>query len=193
MFPFRTSSGRKSTDKQVLVSDWEKSSLKPSTDFPFLGFQWNTVQASVAIPQVKVDALCSQAKILSNLTSPTCRQVIVLTGFIAAFFKAVPLLRLKGRWLQISLNSVYSSELDLQKTVILSSQARRDLNWIISLSPHQCFAPLWQLSPEVCDLEVQTDASKIGYGIWFQGSLHQGLWDSTTAPLHINVLETTIM
>jgi hypothetical protein len=87
---------------------------------------------------------------------------------------------------------VYSSELDLQKTVILSSQVRRDLNWIISLSPHQCFAPLWHLSPEVCDLEVQTDASKIGYGIWFQGYLRQGLWDSTTA-LHINVLETTAM
>jgi hypothetical protein len=48
----------------------EKSSLTPSTDFPFLGFQWNTVQASIAIPQVKIDALHSQASILSNLTSP---------------------------------------------------------------------------------------------------------------------------
>jgi uncharacterized membrane protein len=161
------------------VIHWEKSSLKPSTDFPFLGFQWNT--ASVAIPKTKVDAFHSQAKILSNLTAPTCCQVMVLTSLIAAYFKAVPFLRLKGRWLQISLNSVYSSELDLQKTVILSPQVRRDLNWIISLSPHQCFAPLWLLSPEVCNLEVQTDASKIGYGIWFEGFLHQGLWDSTTA------------
>jgi hypothetical protein len=159
----------------------EKSSLIPSTDFTFLGFQWNTVQVSLAIPQTKVDALRSQAKILSNFTAPTCRQVMVLTGLIAAFFKAVPLLRLKGRWLQISLNSVYSSELDLQKTVILSPQARRDLKWIISLSPHQCFAPLWFLSPEVCYLEVQMDASKLGYGIWFEEFLHQGLWDSTTA------------
>jgi hypothetical protein len=158
------------------VIHWEKSSLTPSTDFPFLGFQWNTVQASIAIPQVKVDALRSQALILSNLTSSTCRQILVLTGLIAAFFKAVLLLRLKGRWLQISLNSVYSSELDLQiqKTVILSPQERRDLNWIISLTPHQCFTPFWNLSPEDCNLEVQTGASKIGHGIWFQGSLHQG-------------------
>jgi hypothetical protein len=124
-------------------------------------------------------------KILVNLAAPICRQV-VLTGLIAAFFKAVPLLRLKGRWHQISLNRVYSSELDLQKTVILSPQAIRDLNWIISLSPHQCFAILWFLS-----LEVQMDASKIGYSIWFQGFLHQGLWDSITVPLHVNVLETT--
>jgi hypothetical protein len=165
----------------------------PSTNFPFLGFQWNTVQASLAIPQTKVDAFRSQAKILSNLTAPTCRLVLVLTGIIAAFCQAVPLLCLKGRWLQISLNSVYSSELDLQKTVILSFQARRDLKWIISLSPHQCFAPLWFLSPEVGDLEVQTDASKLGYGIWFEGFLHQGLWHSTAARLHINGLATTAL
>jgi hypothetical protein len=118
---------------------------------------------------------------------------MVLSGVIAAFCKVVPLVRLKVRWLQISLNSVYSSEADLQKTVILCPQAKRDLQWIISLSPHQCFAPLWFLSPEVCDLEVQTDASNLGYGIWFEGFLYQGLWDSTTARLHINVLETTAL
>jgi hypothetical protein len=118
---------------------------------------------------------------------------MVLTGLIAAFCKAVPLLRLKGRCFQISLNSVYSSEADLQKTVILCPQAKRDLQWIISLSPHPCFASLWFLFPEVCDLEVQTDASNLGYGIWFEGFLHQGLWDSTTACLHIIVLETTAL
>jgi hypothetical protein len=88
------------------IIHWEKSSLTPSTDFPFLGFQWNTVQASIAIPQVKIDALHFQALILSNLTSPIYRQILVLTGLIAAFFKVVALFRLKGRWLKISLNSV---------------------------------------------------------------------------------------
>jgi hypothetical protein len=115
---------------------------------------------------------------------------MMLTGLIAAFCKAVPLLRLRGRWLQMSLHLVYSSEAVLQKTVTLCPQAKQDLQWIISLSLHQCFAPLWCLSPEACDLEVQTDASNLGFGIWFQGFLHQGKWDSTTAGLHINVLET---
>jgi hypothetical protein len=41
------------------VIHWEKSSLIPSTNFPFLGFQWNTVQAFIAIPQTKVDAFRS--------------------------------------------------------------------------------------------------------------------------------------
>jgi hypothetical protein len=32
--------------------------------------------------------------------------------------------------------------------------------------------------------------SNEGFRVWFQGFLHQGRWDSTTAGLHINVLET---
>jgi hypothetical protein len=73
-----------------------KSSLTPSTSFSFLGFHWDTLGATLSIPQSKVDALHSQAKILLGLTSPSCRQVMVLTGLIAAFCKAVPLLRRKG-------------------------------------------------------------------------------------------------
>jgi hypothetical protein len=99
----------------------------PESHLPFLGFHWDTVQASLGIPQTKVDALHMQAKILSNLKVPTCRQVMVLTGLIAAFSKAVPLLRLEGRWLQMSLKEVYYSEADLQKTVTLCPQAKRDL------------------------------------------------------------------
>jgi hypothetical protein len=118
---------------------------------------------------------------------------MVLTGLIAAFSKAVPLFGLRGRWLQMSLNQVYETEKDLQKSVTLCQQAKRDLQWIIELSPTQCVAPLWHLSPEDCDLEVQTDASKEVFGVWFQGYLHQGKWDSITAGLHINVLETIVI
>jgi hypothetical protein len=42
----------------------KKSSLTPSTSFPFLGFHWNTLGASLSIPQSKADALHAQAKIL---------------------------------------------------------------------------------------------------------------------------------
>jgi hypothetical protein len=76
-----------------------KSSPTPSTSFPFLGFHWDTLGASLSIPQSKVDDLHMQAKILLGLTSPSCRQVMVLTGLIAAFCKAVPLFWLKGRWM----------------------------------------------------------------------------------------------
>jgi hypothetical protein len=92
-----------------------------------------------------------------DLTSPSCRQVMVLSGLIPAFSKAVPLLRLRGRWFQMNLNQVYKTEKDLQKSVTLGHLAKRDLQWIVELSPTQCSAPLWHLSPEDCDLEVQTE------------------------------------
>jgi hypothetical protein len=52
-----------------------KSCLVPSTDFPFLGFQWDTLRESLSIPQSKVDALHVQAKTISSLKSPTCHSV----------------------------------------------------------------------------------------------------------------------
>jgi hypothetical protein len=107
--------------------------------------------------------------------------MMVLTGLISAFCKAVPLLRLKGRWLQIDLNQVYETEQDLLKSVTLGQRAKRDFSWISQLPLAQCSAPLWHLTPEDCDLEVLTDPSKEGFGIWFKGHLHQGKWDAITA------------
>jgi hypothetical protein len=82
---------------------------------------------------------------------------------------------------------------DLLKLVTLGQRAKRDLSWISQLPLVQCSAPLWHLTPEDCDLEVQTNASKEGFGTWFEGHLHQGKWDAITAGLHINVLETTVI
>ena len=39
-------------------------------------------------------------------------------------------------------------------------------------------------------MEVSTDASDAGWGIYFQGQMHRGLWTSVTdAPVHINAKE----
>jgi hypothetical protein len=89
---------------------------------------------------------------------------MVLTGLVAAFRKAGPLLRLKGRYVQLSLNSS-SSVVDLQKTVVLLPEARRDLLWMTQLQSSDCHGPLWPLTAEDCAIEVQTDASGRGYGI----------------------------
>jgi hypothetical protein len=110
---------------------------------------------------------------------------MVLTGLVAAFHKAVPLLRLKGRYVQLSLNSSYSSVMDLLKTVFLLPEARRDLLWMTRLQLSDCHGPLWPLTAEDCAIEVQMDASGRGYGVWFQGRLFSGEWDDTDIRIHI--------
>ena len=118
----------------------------------------------MSLPQDKLLCLQSQAAFLLDQPSPTCRQVMVLTGLVAAFHKAVPLLRLKGRFLQRSLNCVYSSVADLLRKVVLLPEARRDLLWVTRLQAEDCHGPLWPLTAEDCAIEVQTDASALGWG-----------------------------
>jgi hypothetical protein len=109
---------------------------------------------------------------------------MILTGLVAAFHKAVPLLRLKGRFVQLSLNSSYSSVEDLRRTVTLLPEARRDLLWMTQLQIADCHGPLWPLTAEDWAIEVQTDASDFGFGIWLEGRLHSGRWDSTDIRTH---------
>jgi hypothetical protein len=98
------------------IINWEKSSLVPTTNFTFLGMIWDSVEGALSLPQDKLLHLRSQAMQLLNCPTPSCRQVMVLTGLVAAFYKAVPLLRLKGRFVQLSLNFSYFLAQDLLKT-----------------------------------------------------------------------------
>jgi hypothetical protein len=138
----------------------------------------------LSLPQDKLQRLHTQAASLLSNPAPTCRQVMVLTRLVAAFHKVVPLLRLKGRFVQLSLNS-YSSVEDLRRTVTLLPEARRDLLWMTQLQIADCHGPLWPLTAEDCAIEVQTDASDLGFGIWFEGRLHSRRWDSTDILTHI--------
>jgi hypothetical protein len=78
-------------------------------------------------------------------------------------------------------------EQDLLKTVTFLQEARRDLLWMTHLQIQYCHGPLWPLTAEDCAIEVQTDASDQGYGVWFEGHLHSGRWDSIDIRRHINV------
>jgi hypothetical protein len=164
---------------------WEKSSLFPTTNFTFLGMLWDSVEGSLALPEVKLVRLRSQGTFLLQQSTPTCCQVMVLTGLVAAFHRAMPLLRLKGRFLQLSMNSVCSSAAGLLERVVLLPEVRRDLRWLADLRMEDCHGPLWPLMAEDCAIEVQRDASGQGWGVWFLGRLYSREWDATTIQTHI--------
>jgi hypothetical protein len=163
--------------KAGFIVNWVKSSLIPTTNLTFLGMLWDSVEGSLSLPQNKLLQLHTQASSLLSCSAPTCRQVMVLTGLVAAFHKAVLFLRLKGRYIQLSLNSSYSSAEDLQRTVTLLPEARPDLLWMSQLQIVNCHGHLWPLMAEDCSIEVQTDSSDWGFGVWFQGHLHSREWD----------------
>jgi hypothetical protein len=143
------------------IINWEKSSVIPTTNFTFLGMLWDSVEGALSLPQDKLQRLHTQAAFLLGNPAPTCRQVMVLTGLVAAFHKAVPLLRLKGSYVQLSLNS-YSSAADLQRTVTLLPEARHDLLWMTQLQIKDCHGPLRRTAPSRSRRTPQT--SGLAYG-----------------------------
>ena len=165
----------------------KKSNLVPSQNFRFLGLLWDTQSEKICLPEEKLAAI---HRLSSPLLSkpPTCHALQVLLGHMTSSIPAVPLVRLHARPLQRDLAAVYKTEKDSKKRVLLSDFSKESLRWILSLDIHQCMAPMWPLQIESCDLEVSTDASNLGWGIHFDGRLHQGRWDAD-APAHINAKE----
>jgi hypothetical protein len=82
----------------------EKPSLSTLTNFSFLGMMWGSTEGSLGRPWVKLERLHSQALLFLSCPLPSRHQVMVLTGFVAAFLNAAPLLHPKGRFIQVSLN-----------------------------------------------------------------------------------------
>jgi hypothetical protein len=77
--------------------------------------------------------------------------------------------------------------------VVLLPEARRNLLWMTRLQSSDYHGPLWPLTAEDCAIEVQTDASGRGYGVWFQGRLFSGESDDTDIQIHINVKEISAL
>ena len=53
---------------------------------------------------------------------------------------------------------------------------------------------MWYLLLKDCNMEVGTDVSDLGWGLYFQGQMRQGLWlDIADAPDHIDVKELMVL
>lgn len=67
----------------------------------------------------------------------------------------------------------------------LSSSAKGELSWWIE-NVDKAFNPISHRNPV---LELRTDASKRGWGVYLDGDTTQGLWSVSESQLHINELE----
>ena len=171
-----------------------KSSLTPSQHFRFLGLQWDTVSGVIGIDDEKRLAVVDRASAMLKSPQPRCRDLQCLLGHMTSVLPAVPLMRLHCRYLQRDLNTVYRLPSDANRHVVLSKESLRDLRWTASLELPRCQKPMWPLLLESCNIEVSTDASDEGWGIYFQGRLHHGLWmDIADAPAHINAKELRVL
>ena len=85
-----------------------------------------------------------------------------LLGLMSAAIPAIPLVRLKSRFIQRSQIAVYESEANLLCPVALSQEAKTDLNWVAHIRLQDCAAPMWLPSIDLADLRVASDTSADG-------------------------------
>ena len=74
---------------------------------------------------------------------------------------------------------------DYEAQLTLSSSAKGELSWWIE-NVDKAFNPISHGNPV---LELRTDASKKGWGVYLDGDTTQSLWSVPESQLHINELE----
>ena len=164
----------------------EKSMLKPSQSILHLGFIWNSVDFTLAVPSDKVKELkklCSQAM----LKRVSLRFLNRILGTIENFRIAFPYAALHCRGIQRSVAYFISQNFKWDHKIILSESAIRDLQWWLDCP---ISLPTRPLSPFVQDITIITDSSETGWGGVLDDQEAYGFWSDSESLLHINTLET---
>ena len=168
------------------IINQEKSELKPTQVFSFVGYEYHLDSALVKPTQERWLKLQDLILRLKSKHVLTARCLMSLIGLLASMEKMVPEGRLHMRPFQFHLKEHwrYPQSLDslLPCTVAISAH----LDW-------------WQdptnvmigtdLHPKDHSIQLFTDTSNKGWGTHLNQSSTKGLWSDGEKRLHINVLE----
>ena len=172
-------SGRSTMNTQTVVDltqslGWiinqEKSELKPTQVFLFLGYEYHLDSALVKPTQERWLKLQDLILRLKSKCVLTAKCVMSLIGLLASMEKMVPEGRLHMRPFQFHLKEHwrYPQLLDIL------------LPWSETIS---------DLHPKDHSIQLCTDASNEGWGTYLEQASTKGLWSDREKRLHINVLE----
>ena len=166
--------------------NWEKSSLTPSQNIEYLGFNIDTNSMTLSLPCQKVDKITQSCLSILQEPSVTVRDLASLIGKMSATISAVLPAPLFYRHLQQDKITALRLEESYETKLMLSAGAREELqSWVTCLRKWNGKAIL-TTAP---DILLQTDASLQGWGAC-AGHLHTGgHWNREESTCHINYLE----
>ena len=169
------------------VVNLEKSELRPSQTFVYLGMEIDTVAARVAPKLARLTKFKELLLSLSAASQASARQLASLLGMMESFHGLLPLARTHKRPLQRALLSRWTPAVQEWNLLIrLGPWFRRavrkwsDEAWLSQDMP--------LVLPPV-STEIFTDASLQGWGAHLGSRCVQGVWSRDQATLHINILE----
>lgn len=164
----------------------EKSSLTPSKVINHLGYEWNTRDLTIAVPEAKSEKIRNFAnKILS--TTCTVKDLASFLGVAVSIETAFRWSPCFYRFLQLQYCQLIRTNVPWENTVTLNERSWHNLVWWSTCPKH--LEPK-SLKPPVFNTSMHCDASKTGWGGYLSsGTRTSGLWTDLESEKHINLLE----
>ena len=172
------------------IINQEKSELKPTQVFSFVGYEYHLDSALVKPTQerwLKLQDLILQLKSKRVLTA---RCLMSLIGLLASTEKMVPEGRLHMRPFQFHLKEHWRYPQSLDNLLPWTEAIAAHLDWWQNPSNVMIGA---DLHPKDDSIQLFTDASNEGWGAHLDQNFTKGLWSDREKRLHINVLELKVV
>ena len=167
--------------------NYEKSSLTPMQNILHLGYNWNSVNMSISLPEEKLIKIKNLA---SNCLKGPCslRKLAMLLGLLVSSCNGFLYAPLHFRGFQLNFITALRVKNDWDSLWTLDSEAVSDLNWWCSANLGDLVpVPILKSEP---DLSLFTDASLTGWGAYLStGEFVSGSWNKVDSNEHINFLE----
>lgn len=164
----------------------EKSMLSPHTRFKFLGFIFDSEKMTIELPFDKREKI---QKWIKKLSKRKCCKILTFAKFLGLLTSACP--AVKYGWL-------YTKTLEREKYLALMSN-RQNYNSKVYISQEILDELQWwfaktltatnELKKDKFDLEIFSDASLSGWGVFCQKKTAHGWWSNSETDKHINYLE----
>lgn len=163
----------------------EKSTLEPSKQIKFLGFNWNSKKMSLKLTKDKKEKILLRAQKFDN-KSFKIRELAEFVGTLVAACPAVKygLLYTKNLERRKYLALAENKE-NYDKRMTLDSSALSDIHWWIKNTPSASNS----IGIKHFDIEIFSDASLSGWGVVCNGENVHGWWNTENSKHHINYLE----
>ena len=168
------------------IINQEKSELKPTQVFLFVGYEYHLDSALVKPTQERWLKLQDLILRLKSKHVLTARCLMLLIGLLASTDKMVPEGRLHMRPFQFYLKEHWRYPQSLDSLLPWTEAISVHLDWWQNPSNVMRGA---DLHPKDHSIQLFTDASNKGWGAHLDQSSTKGLWSDREKRLHINILE----
>jgi ribonuclease HI len=169
------------------VINWEKSELRPTQNFEFVGIHYDLAEAVVSPALEKLERIRLLSTVFLEKSQVRAVKWQKLIGLLSSLEAMVPWGRIHLRAIQLNLNLLWSPQKQPQYHLVpVWEESREEILWWLNEKNLFKGSPLHHPDPQVT---VCTDASMEGWGAHSDNWKTSGYWSQQEKSSHINVLE----